>query len=258
MNRIAKLAQAVDGELGDLHYERFGLTHQETMLKRKASYQDVTTELEKLGDKMFVIDERIASLGDVYRTYNWTRAYLVPGGHAHWNYHCHTLYPETVRVIVPECSGLSENEIVELAGERACTVCYPSAPVDVLKRRTQLFTRDEKEAEEARVAKEAKRVAKEAKKITVVFPGAGRQGQDLTETYGTERTARNEAVDAFWWTLFAENLKEQKDTNGATIAAHRDKAFRIIEAIAAKTGARVDELAIELATKAQKKWNSGA
>lgn len=255
MSRITPLAQAVDGELAELDYQRGTLTLRIDILRRnKVRSADNEQELFQLGDKLHMVNAKIAPLSDVYRTYNWTRAYLVPGGHAHWNYNCHSLYPETTRVIVPECSGLTEDEIVELAGDRACTVCYPSAPVDVLTRKSQLFTRDEREAEEARVAKAAKRAAKEAAKITVVFPGAGRNGRDLTETYGTERTARIEAVDAFWWTLFGENQKAQGGS-GASIKAHQDKAFRIVEAIAAKTGVRVDELAVELAAKAKAKWD---
>lgn len=63
----------------------------------------------------------------------WTRAYVVPDGHIHKTTACHTLYPTTVVAWLPEQSGLSEEEIVERAGVHACTVCYPSAPVEALR-----------------------------------------------------------------------------------------------------------------------------
>ncbi len=63
----------------------------------------------------------------------WTRAYLVPDGHIHRTTACHTLHPTTLISWLPEQSGLSEDEIVEAAGVHACTVCYPTAPVEQLR-----------------------------------------------------------------------------------------------------------------------------
>lgn len=63
----------------------------------------------------------------------WTRAYVVPDGHIHKSRQCHTLYPTTLVMWIPEESGKTEAEIVEYAGIHACTVCYPSAPVDALR-----------------------------------------------------------------------------------------------------------------------------
>lgn len=63
----------------------------------------------------------------------WERAYIVPDGHIHKTTACHSLYPTTIIAWLPEQSGLSEDEIVEFAGVHACTICYPSAPVDALR-----------------------------------------------------------------------------------------------------------------------------
>lgn len=63
----------------------------------------------------------------------WTRAYIVPGGHIHKSTSCHTLHITTLVAWLPEQSGWDEAKIVEAAGVNACTVCYPSAPVEALR-----------------------------------------------------------------------------------------------------------------------------
>jgi hypothetical protein len=65
----------------------------------------------------------------------WNRAYLcmANGGHIHKSTACATLHITTQIAFLPEQSGLEEDEIVALAGIQACTVCYPTAPVDALK-----------------------------------------------------------------------------------------------------------------------------
>jgi hypothetical protein len=63
-------------------------------------------------------------------------------------------------VWLTDLSDHDEQEIVDLAGERACTVCYASAPVALrLDRPTQLFSEDEKAAQKAREERAAKRQA---------------------------------------------------------------------------------------------------
>ena len=63
----------------------------------------------------------------------WTRAYVVPAGHIHRTTACHTLYPTTIIRWLPDQSGWDEEKIVEAAGAMACTVCYPTAPVEELR-----------------------------------------------------------------------------------------------------------------------------
>lgn len=71
-----------------------------------------------------------APLQAIYAANLWTRFILVPAGHLHRGTGCSTLRWNTERYALPEYSGADETEIVGLAGERACTVCFPSAPVD--------------------------------------------------------------------------------------------------------------------------------
>lgn len=123
----------------------------------------------------------------------WTRAYLVTntGGHVHRSTECSTCYPTTRFEWLLDCSGMDEAEIVELAGERACTVCYSSAPVDTLRRPTKLFG----EAEKARQAEQAERAAKKAKAATetVTVPDYREYGDSKprTKLFKTARAATN-------------------------------------------------------------------
>lgn len=63
----------------------------------------------------------------------WTRAYLVPDGHIHRATSCSSLHPTTIISWLPEQSGMDEDEIVAAAGVHACTICYPTAPVEALR-----------------------------------------------------------------------------------------------------------------------------
>lgn len=88
----------------------------------------------------------------------WSRYWLVTNldGHVHRDTSCSTTYPTTQWALVTGLSGLTENEMVEQVGHRACTVCYPDAPVHPKYRATLA---------EAEAAERAKRDA--------LCPGSG-------------------------------------------------------------------------------------
>jgi hypothetical protein len=101
-----------------------------------------------------------------YDDRRWTRYYLVDNtnGHVHKDTHCATCFPTTVYAWLVEQSGMSAEDLVEMAGEKACTVCFPWAPVDVLKQKTKLEVPERKAARLEREAKKAEREAKKAAK----------------------------------------------------------------------------------------------
>lgn len=127
--------------------------------------------LAELEQKIAVAQEAIAAIDKaaepleaIYQEQRWTRFFLVPGGHLHSSQYCQSLHWNTALGWLPEYSGHSEAEIVELGGESCCTICYPSAPVDrpsMLP--VHIKDRETKAAEEAEKA--AKRAAKNAKAI---------------------------------------------------------------------------------------------
>jgi len=124
----------------------------------------------------------------------WTRAYLVVTkgqGHVHRSTHCTTCFPTTQFHWLIQLSGASEQEIVDQAGERACTVCYASAPVELrLDRPTSLFSEDEKARQAARAEREAKR-AQAAAEAIVVENYYDHGSYARTHTFKTVRGATN-------------------------------------------------------------------
>lgn len=109
----------------------------------------------------------------------WSRFYLVDnaGGHVHSSMGCSTCYPTTEFIWLPEESGQDEAEIVVKANEQACTVCFPSAPVD--RSRKGIYEAPARKA--AREEREAKKAATLAKKqAKALFP------EDIEKVYKTE------------------------------------------------------------------------
>jgi hypothetical protein len=186
----------------------------------------------------------------------WPRVWLVPGGHAHRSRSCHSLFADTTLVLAPrdirknDMSGATEEEIVAAAGDRACTHCYPSAPVEPGP--SSLRTRSEEEEAQARAEREAKRQAAAEKKAAkaIANPDGSRIKRDGW-TINTEAEARRIYVqthaDAAW------------DAYRFGAARHAEKQAEVehlLVAIAAKNGRDVDEMRAELAPKIAAKAKS--
>jgi hypothetical protein len=178
----------------------------------------------------------------------WTRAYLVVTngqGHVHRTTSCSSCYPTTQFVWLTELSGADEQEIVDQAGERACTHCYASAPVALrLDRPTQLFSEDEKRRQAERDERAAKKAAAEAEKITVA--GYHDFGHTTTKIFKTTRAATNAIASdlssltwygethpyAAGWKANIENIRKALADKGAeydydkALAAARKKTVR--------------------------------
>jgi len=218
-------------------------------------------------DRSNTIRGRIRTLNDVYMQHRWNRAFLVPQGHVHSSMDCSTCNrqgSDTEFTWLPQYSGAEETQIVDDAGERACTVCYPSAPVDVLQRPTRIYSDDERQqlqaAEERRNQREAARTARAAKAPTAT-------GEPLQIEVGT-REWRGETVPAI------EELKTERtaityavDTLSATLqggerwmAPHQVADSRrghvvdtIVSAVAEKRGVPETEVREEITKKAEAK-----
>jgi len=152
-------------------------------------------ELEANQAKLAEVNAKIAPLDAEYSLRPWTRAFVVPHGHVHSSMYCTTCYPSTEFCWMPSYSGADEAKIVLDAGSRACTICYPSAPVD---RPTVMYTDNERKDMEVQAARraelEVKRAAKAAKAI-VAADGSVLRGYSGW-VIKTEAMARQEASDA--------------------------------------------------------------
>jgi hypothetical protein len=207
------------------------------------SYQaaDYQARVEAANAEIAQIREAAAPLEAEYVARGrWTRAYLVDNsnGHVHNTTGCGTCFPTTTFAWMTEYSGKDEAEIVEAAGERACTVCYPSAPVEALARPTRMFTKDEIAAQERREALAAKKA--QAAKDAVIDPATGKV------LYKTERGATNavatELDSAIWY--------------GPTHPMYNEWIAlldRVSIALGARQNREAAEVRAELVAKAEKK-----
>lgn len=201
-----------------------------------------------------------ARIGEEFtRRGGWTRAFLVTDGHVHSSMNCSTCnngeYP-TVFTWLVEFSGGTEADVVEAAASRACTVCYPSAPVETAGE-SRLMTPDERTraeqreaAAKAKVERQAAKVAKgltaDGSEFVVSYPGTRREQDRVTRQYvevevdrreyfKTERAAVQWVVQYAAWSGWD---------------CEKAPAFTaVVEAVAAKHGKTVAEVRADLQAK---------
>jgi len=124
-------------------------------------------DLDKARAAAKALREEIAPYEAQYRARRWSRAFLATSanGHIHSSRDCSTCYMTTGFWWFIDLSGANEAEIVTKAGSDACTICYPTAPVNDLKRPRSIFSDDEVAAQQARVNRESAKAERLAKKI---------------------------------------------------------------------------------------------
>lgn len=162
--------------------------------------EKVIAELEIT--KQRIIDETTPGEEEYSRRGGWTRAFLVTTGtgHVHRNRSCSTCYSTTRFVWLPEYSGKAEATIVDDAGKQACTVCYPSAPVESLRRASKIEAPDRRAARLEREAAKAIRDKKNEEKSIFNPDGSGvkltgRYGDRITSARGAQISAVDILVD---------------------------------------------------------------
>jgi hypothetical protein len=188
----------------------------------------------------------------------WNRAYLVIGsgdGHVHSSRNCSTCFATTQFEWITNLSAADESEIVEAAGRTACTVCYPSAPADVLNREPSIVSKDQAEKAAAKAERDAAKAARDAKKAAAAPTASGeelalpdRYGDGRVEWIKTERTAVtawNDSEDSLRWDL-AQNRP-------AFVARLRDRQEIIERALAEKHGITQAEMRSRLLEKFAKR-----
>ena len=127
-------------------------------------------DIPALREKLVPLEAEAAPFEAEYASRPWSRAFLVTNnnGHVHSSMNCGTCFITTQYAWMIDYSGKDEAEIVEAAGCIACTVCFPSAPVEALARPTQMFA-----SPEAKAKAEKKAAAKAVK-----CAGSGRWDYD--------------------------------------------------------------------------------
>ena len=149
-----------------------------------------------------------------------------------------------------EYSGKTEAEIVADAGERACTICYPSAPVGV--KGTKFFTPDEVEAAaEAEERKQLRAANAEKKAKSSLLPVHCKPLKFRGSEVRTVVTAKSELVRALA-REFSPLTKDEKIAEWPSIIERLD-FIAVVDALAVKEGKAHEAVIAEVKAKALKK-----
>ena len=201
------------------------------------------------------ISFEVAELSAVWAEEKWTRAFLVVNGngHIHSSTLCSTCFTTTNFEWLTEYSADPEDTIVALAGETACTVCYPSAPAEILNRPATIQSKTRAEREAAAAERAAAKAVKEAKRFAsaatatgevLVVPSSWRVGS--SEELKTERSA------VIFWNTSQQTIEWEK-SEGSTAPGSVQAQEIIEQALAGKRGVTATQVREELLTKYQKK-----
>jgi hypothetical protein len=242
MSVTKEFAVKIDTELSELHNKRFNLLYDlESAIDTKEYYEkhyptyvnEIAKQegkIESARKKIFEVGCQILNLNEIYDQDPWTRAFLVlaSNGHVHSSMDCNTCFPTTRYNWLVQYSNDDEKVIVEDAGQDACTICYPSAPAEVLNRPSRIVTADKIAKAEAKAERDAKKAARIAKEKANAPTASGefltyKEGK-WTRVIKTERTAVSEWLDLQWdierevvthyyngEAHSAESIQEQKD-----------------------------------------------
>ena len=177
MSVTKEFAVKIDTELSSWYHKRWDVSSkldvaEDSIRFYEKHYPNLVEEIQKYKDKVAKLNQEYAKiqaeikkLDAIYDQDPWTRAFLVinSNGHVHSSMDCNTCFPTTRYNWLVQYSNDDEKTIVEDAGQDACTVCYPSAPAEVLNRPSRIVTADKIAKAQAKAERDAKREARIAK-----------------------------------------------------------------------------------------------
>ena len=225
MSVTKEFAVKIDTELSSWHDKRWTVTSKILDAEDSISFyakhypnrvEEIKNKIAELKEQYAKIQAEIKKLNAIYDQDPWTRAFLVinSNGHVHSSMDCNTCFPTTRYNWLVQYSNDDENTIVEDAGQDACTICYPSAPAEVLNRPSRIVTADKVAKAKAKAERDAKREAKLAKEKANAPTKSGeflyfKQGR-YTQVIKTERTAVSEWLNNQYWILNSSNPESQE------------------------------------------------
>ena len=256
-----EFAVKIDTELSSWYDKRWDLiskleSAEDSKKFYEKHYSTRVDEIEKAIEKIAVIKSEIygvnveiSKLNKIYDQDPWTRAFLVinSNGHVHSSMDCSTCFSTTRYNWLIQYSNDDENTIVEDAGKDACTICYPSAPAEVLNRPSRIVTADKIAKEQAKAERDAKREAKLAKQKADAPTKSGEflyfvEGR-YTREIRTERTATSE-----WFTFYRQS-QEEIVTNYLNGEPHTEESIQHQKDRRSKAGEIAQIICFSLAEK---------
>jgi hypothetical protein len=189
----------------------------------------------------------------------WTRWYLINNGHLHYDFSTErcsrTIVSRDNHYWMTEFSGKSAAEMIELAGDRVCTTCFPDAPVTFRAPAARFMTPSEAERAAYTEAAQRKLAARKAAQPTTP------EGGVLYTVYmASHGELRNESGAVKTLTAARRQLME----NATSLAiwfgpdhpeapAWRENIERMLAAIAHATGMDLNTVRIVTRNKITKK-----
>lgn len=212
---------------------------------------EIHREIAGLNEEYELLFDHREDLEAEYRKRMWLRAYLVTSsdGHIHSGPYCTTFQARTTCTLLPQASGLSHEQIIDAAGEKACSTCFPGAPVKPTTLHDPLTAqeRDAKAIEKAAKARVAASKAITTPEGAPLFTATlkangGFRDEDLIKTeIAAQRRATSTLKDLGWYGLGSDDD-----------AAHIETFKRLIHALAAKQNHAVGVLIEEYYDRATK------
>lgn len=214
-------------------------------------------DADRYRDELLAIDQQAKPLEGLYIQHRWTRYYLVDNanGHVHSSTSCSTCYPTTQYYWCVEQSGLTAEELVELAGEEACTVCFPDAPVATLNRPSLLSTPEREELARKRAEREARsaELAQKREANSLTNP----DGSPIRIDTGSLYPERVDTVSAGWRELMNNTMRirnwnyDPKVYNQAVLPGYQKMVEVVTEALKHKLGEQAFTEAFDKKLKAR-------
>ena len=241
-SRIASAAKHVDYLRRSKHTTSF-----DPIDKALAQEQALRDQLSAL------IAESLPYVNEYHRR-PWNRYYLVTNGngHVHRGTNCTTCFSTTQYAWLIDLADCDENAMIEEWGERACTVCFPSAPTNPFYNRPARVDREAKEAKAAEKA--AKDAAKAAKLLNGVLrlpdrydPSlVGKSYDDRIETIAAAKQAiRDDIAFPFW----------SNRVSPEALTARIELAEAALLATGRVTQDEIDTIKVRALKKAQKEYS---
>jgi hypothetical protein len=202
------------------------------------------------------LEAKQACEAEFSRRGGWSRFWIVvnSNGHIHSSMNCTTCFPTTAYAWLPSVSGSTDAEVIELAGEKACTICFPDAPVDTRNRPSKLEEPAKKAAREEREAAKAEREAKKAAKAIANPDGSvvKLSGKFGNKVY-TESEAQRIFVDNLVSLILDEDDLRYRIPNREYVEEKKADNKILLTALAHKRNLDAEVVSEELTKKARVK-----
>lgn len=256
-----EFAVKIDTELSALHNKRWDIIgklesaqdsvkfYQKHYPSRTESITEYENKVEAIKEQLFKVNAEIRALNEIYDQDPWTRAFLVinSNGHVHSSMDCSTCFATTRYQWLIQYSNDDENTIVEDAGKDACTICYPSAPAEVLNRPSRIVTADKIAKAQAKAERDAKRQAKIAKQKADAPTKSGEFLYFKEDRYTTEIRTERTAVSE--WFTFYRRSQQDIVTHYLNHEAHSEESIQYQKDRRIKAGEIAQLICFNLAEK---------